>query len=86
MLPALLKKAGSGLIRIVFIYPVLLYQKLLSPHLGLLLRSSLFSLQPGLKFGCRFRPTCSQYYLQGIEEQGLFKGLGLFLKRLSRCW
>jgi len=34
---------------------------------------------------CRYTPSCSQYTLQAIEKYGLFKGLGLGLKRILRC-
>ncbi len=34
---------------------------------------------------CRFTPTCSEYALQALRKYGLFKGLWLTLRRLSRC-
>ena len=34
---------------------------------------------------CRFTPTCSAYALEAIAEHGALKGLGLALRRLSRC-
>ena len=34
---------------------------------------------------CRFRPTCSQYGLQAIEEYGALKGGWLALRRISCC-
>jgi len=34
---------------------------------------------------CRFTPTCSAYALDAIAEHGALKGLGLTLRRLSRC-
>ena len=34
---------------------------------------------------CRFQPTCSQYAIQAIETHGAWRGLGLALRRLSRC-
>ncbi|MEK7078418.1 MAG: membrane protein insertion efficiency factor YidD [Patescibacteria group bacterium] len=85
MLSNFLKKLGSRLVRIIFIYPVVIYQKLLSPYLGLVFSSPVFSLIPGIKSGCRLKPTCSHYYLQVVSDHGLSKGLGLFLKRLYRC-
>ncbi len=85
MLSNFLKKLGRWLIRIIFIYPVIFYQKLLSPYLGLVFSSPVFNLSPGIKSGCRLEPTCSRYYLKVISDHGLFKGWGLFLKRLSQC-
>jgi len=34
---------------------------------------------------CRFRPTCSEYALQAISQQGLFKGGLKALWRVVRC-
>jgi uncharacterized protein len=35
--------------------------------------------------GCRFHPTCSEYFLQAIELHGTVRGLFLGLKRIARC-
>jgi|YelNatPaOPRAMG01_1025707.scaffolds.fasta_scaffold00801_22 putative membrane protein insertion efficiency factor len=35
--------------------------------------------------GCRFTPTCSQYAVEAVSRHGTVKGLGLALRRLSRC-
>jgi putative membrane protein insertion efficiency factor len=35
--------------------------------------------------GCRFRPTCSEYFLQAVETHGVFRGSWMGLKRISRC-
>ena len=34
---------------------------------------------------CRFYPTCSHYTIGAIERHGIFKGLYLGVRRLSRC-
>lgn len=34
---------------------------------------------------CRYTPTCSQYCIEALRKYGLFKGLWLTIKRLSRC-
>ncbi len=34
---------------------------------------------------CRFIPSCSQYTYEAIEKYGVFKGVWLGVKRISRC-
>jgi len=53
-----------------FIALIKLYQWIISPMLG-----------PK----CRFTPTCSQYAIEALKKHGVFKGLWLTIKRLSRC-
>jgi putative membrane protein insertion efficiency factor len=53
-----------------FIALIKLYQWVISPFLG-----------PK----CRFTPTCSQYAIEALKKHGVFKGLWLTIKRLSRC-
>ena len=40
---------------------------------------------PLLPSACRFHPTCSEYMKDAIEKHGVMKGVGLGLRRLSRC-
>lgn len=35
--------------------------------------------------GCRFRPTCSQYFLDAVEIHGVCKGVCLGIWRILRC-
>ncbi|WP_238924474.1 membrane protein insertion efficiency factor YidD [Candidatus Vesicomyidisocius sp. SY067_SCS001] len=42
-------------------------------------------ISPLLNSNCRFQPTCSQYSYDAIQTHGFFKGLGLSLKRISKC-
>ncbi|MBK9107126.1 MAG: membrane protein insertion efficiency factor YidD [Saprospiraceae bacterium] len=58
------------LFKILLIFPIKLYQWLLSPMLGR---------------NCRFEPTCSNYMIQAIEEWGPLKGFILGLKRITKC-
>lgn len=52
------------------------YQIFISPILSLLV---------GPNSGCRFQPTCSQYFLEAVEAHGALRGSWLGIKRLLRC-
>ena len=52
------------------------YQVTLSPLLATL---------GGPGSGCRFHPTCSEYFLQAIDSHGTVRGIFLGLKRIARC-
>jgi hypothetical protein len=54
----------------LFIFPIRLYQAILSPMLGA---------------HCRHTPSCSQYTIEAILEWGAFKGVWLGMKRIGRC-
>ncbi len=34
---------------------------------------------------CRHLPTCSTYSMEALKKHGLFKGLWLSVKRVSKC-
>ena len=54
----------------ILIFPVKLYQWIISPF---------------LPNSCRYNPTCSHYMIDAIKEWGPLKGLFLGTKRISRC-
>lgn len=35
--------------------------------------------------GCVFLPTCSEYTILAIKKYGVFRGVALGIKRISRC-
>jgi putative membrane protein insertion efficiency factor len=39
----------------------------------------------GPRSGCRFTPTCSEYFLQAVQAHGVGRGSWLGLKRLAHC-
>jgi len=54
----------------LFIFPIKIYQKMISPF---------------LPASCRYTPTCSEYGIQAIEKHGVLKGGYLTLKRILSC-
>lgn len=56
-----------------------------------LIRAYQLTLSPALRAlcgpgcGCRFEPSCSEYFLQALRGHGLVKGLCLGISRISRC-
>jgi putative membrane protein insertion efficiency factor len=54
-----------------------IYKLTLSPFLA--------ALTGGPGTGCRFAPTCSEYFVQAVEGHGIILGGWLGLKRLARC-
>jgi len=60
----------ANLVRKIFVLPIRLYQRFLSPF---------------LPKRCRFYPSCSQYALEAILRYGIFRGSFLALRRLLRC-
>ena len=42
-------------------------------------------LSPYFVSRCRYTPTCSMYTIECLEKHGVFKGLWMSMKRLSRC-
>ncbi|MCF6311225.1 MAG: membrane protein insertion efficiency factor YidD [Verrucomicrobiales bacterium] len=55
---------------------VRLYQILLSPILHAV---------AGPLGGCRFQPTCSQYFIDAVQQHGSIKGSWLGIYRIMRC-
>jgi putative membrane protein insertion efficiency factor len=66
----------SGLMLTLLRVCIQIYQRTASPLLSIL---------GGPGSGCRFEPTCSQYFLGAIELHGVLPGSWLGLKRLARC-
>lgn len=74
----MLKKSLLAIIRI--------YQKTISPDRGI--HSRVLKNESAIYIAsniCRFYPTCSDYAFQAIKKKGLFKGLFMAIRRISRC-
>jgi putative membrane protein insertion efficiency factor len=56
--------------RKLFIFPIRVYQRVLSPL---------------LPNRCRFYPTCSHYAVEAIEKHGVLRGVWLAIKRILKC-
>ena len=65
-----MKNILKKIIQFPFIFLIRFYQIVLSP------------LKPQ---SCRFQPTCSYYAYQAITKYGIFKGIWLAAKRISKC-
>ncbi len=50
-----------------------------------LIRLYQHALSPLFPPSCRYTPTCSVYAVEAIRRHGVFKGVWLALRRLSRC-
>ena len=60
----------AGPVRWLFVLPIRVYQRLISPAFGQ---------------RCRYYPSCSEYAAQAIQRFGILRGLVLAGWRLLRC-
>ena len=56
--------------KIIFIFIIKIYKRLVSPYLG---------------NNCRYLPSCSDYFIESLEEYGLIKGSIKGFKRIITC-
>ena len=42
-------------------------------------------ISPFLNPSCRYLPTCSEYFIDALKLNGIFKGSFLGIKRILRC-
>ena len=50
-----------------------------------LIRGYKFFISPLIGPSCRYLPTCSEYSIEALKTYGLFKGMGMSLKRIFSC-
>ena len=60
----------THLLKIIFVKIIKLYQIVVSPYLG---------------NNCRYLPTCSEYFIESLNEYGIFKGTIKGSKRILSC-
>ena len=51
----------------------------------LVIRAYQVLISPLFPSSCRFAPTCSQYAAEALSRHGVWRGLGLTIRRLARC-
>tara|TARA_Y100000590_G_scaffold442600_1_gene570899 strand:+ start:489 stop:740 length:252 start_codon:yes stop_codon:yes gene_type:complete len=44
-----------------------------------------YFISPYLHSNCRYLPTCSEYFIDSLKFNGIFKGSYLGIKRILRC-
>ena len=59
-----------NIITITFVKIIKIYKLILSPYLG---------------NNCRYLPTCSQYFIDSLNEYGVLKGILMGTKRILKC-
>ena len=57
-------------IKYIFIKLIKLYKIFISPYLG---------------NNCRYLPTCSEYFIESVQEEGILKGTTKGIKRILSC-
>lgn len=43
------------------------------------------AISPFVGHCCRFFPTCSEYAVEAVETHGIFKGVGMAVRRILKC-
>ena len=59
------------IIRNLYLIPIFIYQKLISPYLG--------------RGKCRYTPSCSTYFITAVKRFGIIKGSIMGWARVFRC-
>lgn len=68
-------KPVNRLLSAVIYCGIRFYQKILNPVLKAVAPNS----------GCRYHPTCSNYFLQAVKIHGPYRGSWLGIRRIFRC-
>jgi putative membrane protein insertion efficiency factor len=63
----------------------MIWTKIIQFPFIILIRIYKYSISPLLPNACRYTPTCSNYTEQAILKYGILKGIGMGIKRISKC-
>ena len=58
------------IIKFILIKIIKFYKLFISPYLG---------------NNCRYLPTCSEYFIESVQEEGILKGTAKGIKRILSC-
>jgi len=64
------------MLKTIILLPVYFYRRFLSKPMHVL---------AGPMAGCRYSPTCSQYFIEAVQTHGVLKGCALGIWRIMRC-
>ena len=59
--------------------------KILSNFLILIIKVFKYFVSPYFHSNCRYLPTCSEYFIDSLKLNGVFKGSFFGIKRILRC-
>ena len=59
--------------------------KVINNFLILIIKLYKYLISPYLVSNCRYLPTCSDYFIDCLKLNGVFKGTVLGIKRIFRC-
>ncbi len=65
--------------------PLTTGSRLLIGGMILLIRLYQVSLSPFIGGQCRYRPTCSRYFIDALNKRGFFRGSAMGIWRIMRC-
>ena len=59
--------------------------KIMNNFLILIIKFYKYFISPHFHSNCRYLPTCSEYFIDSLKLNGIFKGSFLGIKRVLRC-
>ena len=59
--------------------------KIMNNFLILIIKFYKYLISPYFPSSCRYLPTCSEYLIDSLKLNGIFKGTFLGIKRILRC-